>query len=186
MRISGNMTFPNSLRSQFEPIEQLPGGKAIDCYRVRDIRREWNESVVRFLPERFSADREIVNLFHSFFSQFSAIPNRTFLHRQRAASAQRQFGARLHADVQEARDHRADAAAGERQHDAQNLELLLVEGFSSERQPEHGGQSDAAEHKRQDHLELARRLRLVELGGHVAIHSAIRIIRPRFGQVQLV
>jgi serine/threonine protein kinase len=73
------MTFPNSLSSQFELIEQLPGEKAIDCFRVRDVRREWNESVVRFLPEKFSADREIVNRFYSFFSQFSAIPNRTFL-----------------------------------------------------------------------------------------------------------
>jgi hypothetical protein len=73
------MTFPNSLRSQFELIEQLPGEKAIDCYRVRDIRREWAESVVRVLPDKFSADREIVNRFHSFFAQFSAIPNRTFI-----------------------------------------------------------------------------------------------------------
>ena len=73
------MTFLNSLRSQFELIEQLPGEKAIDCYRVRDIRREWAESVVRVLPEKFSADKEIVDRFHSFFTQFSSIPNRTFI-----------------------------------------------------------------------------------------------------------
>ena len=47
-------------------------------------------------------------------------------HRQSTASAQSQFGARRHGDVQEAWDHRADAAASERQYDAQNLELLVA------------------------------------------------------------
>jgi hypothetical protein len=73
------MQFPEPLRDKFEFIGPLPGGKIIQCFRVKGMSRDARECVCRLLPEPFCQDRLIVERFHDFFTRFAQIPNRTHL-----------------------------------------------------------------------------------------------------------
>jgi len=77
---------------------------------------------------------------------------------KRPAGAQREFGAGLHVQLQKAGNHRADAPAGQRQHNAQDLELRLGEGRISEGEPQHRSDRHASEQESERPLQPANPL----------------------------
>jgi|GEM_PF-2885428 len=73
------MKFPASLQEKFDVIDHMPGGKILQCFRVKDKSRGAKECMVRLLPDPFCQDQSVVERLHNFFSRFSQIPNRTHL-----------------------------------------------------------------------------------------------------------
>jgi serine/threonine protein kinase len=74
------MEFPPEFESEFELLKELPSAKPIGCFLVKD-KSSKRLNVLRLLAPEFSDNQGLVEEFHSFFSRFSEISNRSYLPR---------------------------------------------------------------------------------------------------------
>jgi hypothetical protein len=72
------MTFPESLRKDFEVLDSYPNGGILAGYHVRERRFGGRELLLRLLPEAFCRDKGLVESFHEFFARFTSISNKSY------------------------------------------------------------------------------------------------------------
>ncbi len=73
------MSFPESLRLDFDTLDGSPQGRILPCYRVRERKPFGREFMLRLLPDSFCSDNGLVDAFHDFFTRFAQISNKTYL-----------------------------------------------------------------------------------------------------------
>jgi serine/threonine protein kinase len=73
------MSFPESLKKDFDVLDSTPTGRILPCYRVRERKPFGREFTLRLLPEAFCGDKGIVDGFHDFFTRFAEISNKSYI-----------------------------------------------------------------------------------------------------------
>jgi serine/threonine protein kinase len=73
------MSFPESLKQDFDVLDGGPTGRILPCYRVRERKPFGREFMLRLLPDEYCGDKGLVDAFHEFFTRFSEISNKTYL-----------------------------------------------------------------------------------------------------------
>jgi serine/threonine protein kinase len=73
------MSFPESLKQDFDVLEGSPHDRILPCYRVRERKPFGREFMLRLLPDSFCSDKGLIDAFHEFFTRFSEISNKTYL-----------------------------------------------------------------------------------------------------------
>ncbi|MBI5252240.1 MAG: PEGA domain-containing protein [Desulfomonile tiedjei] len=66
------MNLPESLRNEFDLVQDLNGGKILECYHVWDKSAK-NDRVIRLLPSQFGEDVLIGDRFSKFFMKYASI-----------------------------------------------------------------------------------------------------------------